>query len=48
MIDRIGVVYAEIDIEVSWPIRLGVDCDEDQIEQLRDLLYRCGLHQKWI
>ena len=27
VIDRIGVVYAENDIELSWPIESGANCD---------------------
>ena len=40
------VVYAKNDIELSWPIRSGADCDENQLRQLRDLLYRHGLYRK--
>lgn len=31
MINRISVVYAENNIELSWPIGLGVDYDENHI-----------------
>ena len=31
-----GVVYNENNTELLWPIRLGVDYDENQIEQLHD------------
>ena len=27
--DRLGAFYAKKDIELSWPIRLGVICDKN-------------------
>lgn len=50
LIDYTGVVYAENDIELSWPIELGVDYDENHIEQLCEWLYRCSLcrKQNWV
>ena len=42
-----GAVYDKNNIELSWPIRSGADYDENQIGQLRDLSYRCGLRKKW-
>ena len=33
MIKCTGEVYTENDIELSWPMGLGVDCDENQIGQ---------------
>ena len=32
----IGAVYVENKIELSWLIRLGAICEENQIEQRRD------------
>lgn len=29
--DRNGIVYAENDIELSWPIGSGADYDENQV-----------------
>ena len=43
-----SAVYVENEIELSWPIRYGTDCDENWIEQLCDWSYRYGLHKKWI
>ena len=34
MIDRIGLVYAETEIELSRPVKWGVVYDENKIEQL--------------
>ena len=31
-----GMVYAENEIELSWPIRSNIDCDENHIGQLCD------------
>lgn len=36
VIDRIGVIYAENDNELSWPIGLGANYGENQIVQLCD------------
>lgn len=36
------------DIEQSWPIKSGANCDENHIRQLHDWLYGCGLHWKQI
>ena len=33
--------------ELLWLIELGVDCDENHIEEIYDWLYRYGLCQKW-
>ena len=41
-----GVVYAEKNIKLPWLIGLGVNYDENLIEQLHDWAYRCGLHRK--
>ena len=46
MIDHIGVIYVRNDIELSWLIESGVDCDKNQIRQQRDWSYRYSLHQK--
>lgn len=43
MTNRTREVYVENDIKLSWPIRLGVVIDENQIRQQRDQLCRCGL-----
>ena len=40
------VSYAENDTELSWSIKSSVDCDENQIGQLRDWSYKCGLLRK--
>ena len=29
LIDRVGVFYTENNVELSWPIRSGVNCDEN-------------------
>lgn len=43
MTDRIGAFYVETDTQLSWLIRLGANCDENQIEQYvtncRDVVY---------
>lgn len=41
--DCIGVVYAENDTELSWPIRSDVVYDENQIGELHDELFKYGL-----
>ena len=33
--DCTGAVYIKNDSKLSWPIKLGVNCDENQIGQLR-------------
>ena len=38
-----GAIYAKNDIELSWSIESGADCDKNQIGQLHDWSYRCGL-----
>ena len=43
LINHAGVVYIKNDTDLSWLIGSSVDCDENQIGQLRDSLYRCGL-----
>ena len=40
------IIYTENDTELMLPIESGADCDENQIGQLHDWSYRCGLHQK--
>ena len=45
-IDRIIVVYAENEIELSRLIRLGTILDEDQTGQQHDRSYKCSLLQK--
>ena len=47
MTDRIGVVYAENDTKLLWLIRSSANCDKNEIGQLYDWLYICGLHKKW-
>ena len=44
--DCIGLVYSEIETELSRPIWLGVVYDENQIEKWHDWLYKCGIHRK--
>lgn len=39
MIDRIGVVYAKNDIELSGPLRLGAFKDENKTGQQHDRSY---------
>ena len=34
--DHIGAFYVENNIEISWPIGLGVVCDKNQIGQWYD------------
>lgn len=46
MTDLIGMVYPENETKLSWPIGIGVVCDENQTEQWHDQSYRCGLCQK--
>ena len=36
-------VYAKNSVELSWPIRPSANYDENQIDELRDWSYRCGL-----
>lgn len=45
--DHIGVVYAENETELSWPIGPDAVCEENQIGQWHNWLYRYGLHWKW-
>ena len=47
MIDHVDAVNVENKTNVLWPIGLGVDCDEKQIEQWHDWSYWCHLCQKW-
>lgn len=47
VINCTSATHSKNDTEPSWPIRLGANCDENQIGKLRDRLYRCGLCQKW-
>ena len=44
MIDSIGAVYIEKEIELSWSIWLGVVYDENQTGKWHDWLYRYGIH----
>ena len=44
--NRTDVVYIKYETELSWPIESGTICDENQIEQQRELWYRYGLRQK--
>lgn len=50
MTDYTSVVYAEIIIELSWPIRQDVVYHKKVTGQQRDQSYRCDLHiiQYWI
>ena len=50
MIDNIGMVYSEIETELSWPFGLGVECNENHIGQRPERFYKCNLRQKlyWI
>ena len=43
MIDRIGLVYAKFEIELSEPIWTGVVREENKTEEQCDRLYRCDL-----
>lgn len=45
LIDRIGLVYAKNDIELSRLIWLTVIYDENETGQWLDQLYRCRLHK---
>ena len=45
MTNPTGIVYAENDIELSWPIGPGVVCDENQIRQRHYQSYRSSLLQ---
>ena len=46
MTDHTNTVYAKNKTELPWQIESGIECDENQIGQLCDWSYRCGLHQK--
>ena len=46
VIDHTSAIHTENKTELSWPIGLGVICDENQIGQQRDRLYRYDLRQK--
>ena len=46
LIDHLSSFNVESDTKLLWPIELGVNCDENQIGQLCDWLYRCDLHWK--
>ena len=50
MIDRIDLVYAEIETELQRPIWPGAIYEENQIEKWCDQLYKYNLHQKqnWV
>ena len=43
MVDRISVLYAENDIELSWSIGPSVICDEIRARKQHDRSYMCGL-----
>ena len=43
VIDHTGVIYVKNDAKLSSSIRSDADCDENQIWQLSDLLYRYDL-----
>ena len=45
-----GVVYTKNDTKLLWPIGSSANCDENQIRQLRDWSYKCGLRwkQTWV
>ena len=45
MFNYTDAVYTENETKLSWPIKLGVDCDENQTGQRRDQSYRYGLLQ---
>ena len=45
--NRIGLVYAEIEFELSRPIWLFKVYDENQTRQRQDQSYRYDLHWKW-
>ena len=47
IINRISLVYSDIEIELSGPIWLGAVCDEYQAGQQFDRSYKYGLHRKW-
>ena len=47
IINRISLVYSDIEIELSGPIWLGAVCDEYQAGQRFDRSYKYGLHRKW-
>ena len=46
-IDRIGLVYAEIETELLEPIWSNVVYEENHTEQWHDGSYKYGIHQKW-
>ena len=46
MTNHTNAVYVKNKIELSWSIRLGIDCDENQTRQLCDWSYRCSLRWK--
>lgn len=41
MIDHTGAIYIEYDNKLSWPVGLGVECDESR--QDNDVIDRIGL-----
>ena len=45
--DGIGAVYAKNDMELLWPIGLGVVYDKNLIGQQHDRSYWYDLCQKW-
>ena len=47
MTDHTSAIYVENEIELLWPIKLGMACDENQIGQWLDPFYRSSLHWKW-
>lgn len=44
--NHIRTVYAKNEIELSWPIELGLVCYQNQIGEQHEWTYRCDLHQK--
>ena len=46
MINHIGVIYAKNETKLSWSIRQGAICDDNQIGQRRDQSYKCGPQKK--
>ena len=46
MIDHIGTVFAEIEIEMLWLVEQDAIYDEDKIGQQCDWSYKSALYQK--
>ena len=47
MIDRIGLIYVEIETELLGPSWPDVICCENQIGERCGQSYKCILHRKW-